>query len=669
MAPGPGGGSPPATTPPGTGVPVPVGGGGGSGGSGGSGGAGGAAGSRDAGTSGSRQDAGTAARPDAGGASDGAPGTSVDAGAAIPPCTVTITPVSHATLLDLPAGDGARLTVRAQATGPQAPQRPVWTWTVSSEPGGAVTATSIAGDPSAVQFPMATPGRYIIRASASAICQGVAVATALRPDERNASILLRVTPPAAAGLRVQEDRLLLWAGRPAARDIELERGYPVMIDPQTGAGVAIPSYVRISSPTSSVRLDGHSRQMGVRATLNPLLLYDLLVIPDAPIAPAFYGDLTPAGVAALRIVLDEGTQVSGRLSARGAPLLDARVVLRAGPLPSTVATSVAGGRFELRGREGSFDAVLLPPAGSGLPEAHLPDAVTLSGRSGEPVTLDFAWTTAAATRAEIVVRGPDGATLSQPVTVRLRAGEDVLPSVGTATVDGLPVTARGRVRDEAVTVGDVATFAALPRARYRALLVPADAATGLAVTEAVADLSRAGATVRIELRLGARVNVTGRLTGNDTSGVQITATDASGEVLGLVRSAVTSATGEFRLSLDPGRAWRLSSEPTADGTIARAPLVTVTPGATDTRLDAVAAPRGLTLVGAVTAAPSTPQMRQVLREPVAGAVVQAFCLGAPPACASPDSLDTTGVRPLGEATTDPSGNYRMVLPDPGTALW
>ena len=155
--------------------------------------------------------------------------------------------------------------------------------------------------------------------------------------------------------------MLVSAGTPVTKTIDLQRGYPVTIDPQDERGVELGAfYVRISGRSSTARFDGYvvpSRAHGFpgAARAGPALRRACWS-PTAK-AGACHARRSPGpgllaeefGLQSFRV--DPGAAIIGDIEAREAPLAGARIRLRSGGLPSTVAQTAAEGSYELRLRE------------------------------------------------------------------------------------------------------------------------------------------------------------------------------------------------------------------------------------------------------------------------------------------------------------------------------
>src|SRR5262249_3227260 len=148
---------------------------------------------------------------------------------------------------------------------------------------------------------------------------------------------------------------------------------------------------------------------------------------------------TPTLISATSLKLDRGASVRGQVSSGDKPVTGARVLLRAGPLPSTVGLTDARGGYTLWARGSDrFGVTVVPPATSGLPEANVAasDGPVVHPSTGVPLTLDFRFADVATTALALGVRTADDAVPSRPVRVRLEADGAALPEVGTLVIGG-----------------------------------------------------------------------------------------------------------------------------------------------------------------------------------------------------------------------------------------
>ena len=617
--------------------------------------------------------------PDAGAATDasasadsGAPGMggTPDAGAppsppSVPPCSVTIVPITPPRLADLLAVPDARLRIQAVASGPMAPQTPAWKWLVQLQvPGGnsqPVPVSQVNGDQGTVEFPVHVAGIYNIRAEATPTCFSTGAARSVLPAERQLTFWLRVTPPRTSELVPFETPLPLGRGSVPVRDVALQAGYQVNIDPQDASKVAIPSYIRISSARSSLRFEGHNKVGAFTTWLDPARSYDILLIPDGNVAPALIPSILPSQLAAqpARLMLDQGTLVEGRVlqgpGAGAAPLEGARVLLRASGLSSTIGRSDASGAFALRARPASFSALVLPPPDRGLTEAQLPEGRLITV-GNLPLDIVFRWNAPATGRLDVQVVDSAGQPFSRPTRVRIESEPGALPDVGSFEIGANErITATGYLRMEVAAAGGVASFSRVPRARYRVTALPAAEVTDAAVGSTVIDAAGAGP---FRVTLDPVVTLRGRLLPTSLSaGLQVVAFDPTAPAGSATASATVGSDGAFALAVAPGRSYRLLTEPAPERRMPRLLIGVWKLGTTDLAIADQTLKQGLALTGRITD-------RSM---PVAGTVIQVYCTGTTSDCVDPEAPNVESTRPVGEAISDGTGRYQVYVPDP--AQW
>jgi hypothetical protein len=569
-----------------------------------------------------------------------------------PGCAVSLLPENppHA-LSQLLAAPDSRLRVRAQVSGPTAPATPTWKWDVLFDNTTRVAAV-LAGSPDVIEFPVLAPGVYRIRAEASPGCYADQTAFAELPEKRVLSYWVRVTPPRGWDLPPQDNITIFVGGSNApAKTISLDRGVPVRIDPHDANNVAINSFIRVSSPRSAVRFEGHNKDTntGFSPFLLPQFAYEVLLVPDGPVAPALiYG--RPQELVASMFKLDPGIAVSGDIRAGagvGAPVSGARVLLRSGGLPSTIGITGGAGAFELRARPGTWSGVILPPPDSTLPEAQV-QGISLDASAA---SLRFQWRPPANARLDVTVTEPNGQPTARGIRLRIQAEPGSLPDVGTALVGAQALRASGFLRvDRSTGPGGIATFA-VPAGRYQAIAVPPVGSTDLAITTA---LIEAGTGQPQRITLVRPVVIAGSvLPAGLSSGLQVVAIDAEGSSAGESVSATIDEAGQFSLAVAPGRSYRLQIEPAQERKLPRFFLGGVTATA-DMRLPDLRIAEGVVFVGTLTFESSL----------VPGAVVQVFCTGFAPDCVDPDAPQTDAARPVAETISDAAGRFQVHLPDP-----
>jgi len=514
----------------------------------------------------------------------------------------------------------------------------------------------------AVDFPVAHEGDYRITVfvAGDLACKSVRPAVAQR-----AVFSLRAS---ARGYPLQDLSLNLHAGdpQPALPPVQLDPGVAVSLAPQQVGGGALRAYARVSSAASQLAVEGDTFQGPLVTQLLPAASYDVLIIPDdqLPLAPLLVRGLPTAWE---RTVVDAGIpiQVTARYGAGGSlALAGARMILRQGALPSTVGTSDASGRMTVWARAGTLTALVLPPDGSGLPQATIGTAGGAGIVLGDVAAMNMRMTWDPITTAPLTVqvRSSDGATpvagAQVHATSRVIAGAAPV-EVGTLVVGvGTPAPVSLRAvgtTDVAVTTdaAGVATFSALPVGDLTLLVVPPVGADGnvpatTALTSVPITLARGGGPAQT-VTLARKVELSGvLLPASATAGAIITGVDASITAPGRVVTATVGADGSYSLLVDPGRRYQLIVDPIAGATVARAALGTVASGTGDTVLPERTLPAGHLVTGTVSSAAAGP---------LPGVRLQVFCPAWSQQCPNPDlALDT--------AVTDADGRFQLRLPEP-----
>jgi hypothetical protein len=633
---------------------------GGATGTGGTSGYGGSSGSADAGVN----------LPDAGSSSDAAPGQ--------PACTIELYGVTSPKLTDeIPAIEGARYRVGARASGTAIPTKPVWRWAVTHASGKAIAHMGVDGEPAQIDVPTVMEGRYdivaeLVDVSGCQAARGSIFAT--RPINRVLNLLLRVTPPAGKNFPIIESSIYVQAGTPASIPLQF-RPLPIVdVAPHDESNLSLPAYfVQVSSPSSSVKVEAYidartARPPYLRLPVVPERSYQLLIIPDAPDAPdsttatrapILFGPLLGEEINTRKLLVDAGLAVTGKITSNSGPLRGSRLRLRDNLLPSTVGDADPAGVYSLRTRPGTFEARVLPPADSGLPEAQVPRSagIAIDANLG---TLDFSYGAVTMAKLTLTVKTADGQPPAQPVTVRLESLEGELRNVGQFLSPGRPpVSADGIVRLSKPTANGIVVFDRVPRAQYRLVLQPAEDAPGdwALTTVPKLDLSNAAAEVAETVTLAKRGRITGTLTPLDkAAGLYVRAVDVGEDgVRPKDRLVAVNAQGKFELASDPGRVYRIFVEPPADRRVPRVLLTPVRATAGTVTIEATL-PLRLSLNGS-TLGP--------VGEPLPGAVIQVFCRSRAPGCVDPDRLDVSSTLPLDETVSGVDGRYQIWLPDPG----
>jgi hypothetical protein len=573
-----------------------------------------------------------------GGASDGGGG---DASAS---CLVTLARADGGSFAGLVAGPGEVLRVHATATGYLGTAK--WDWTITIV-GQKTTTLLDAG--STIDIELATPGDYRIRADVEGVpeCNRGAAFPFVVDEPGPPSFVFRVTPPSSSHLGILEKKI------PAtATDLQLQ---PVLelggsdtvrvvdLTPLDSLHFPLASYVRLTSPGLSFNIESYTKGGPFLPALVTDRLYDLLIIPDGAVAPQLLSG--PLNDITQRLAVSDGISIMG--TARDDsdhPVVDARVLLRKGDVPSTVGPSDASGRFTVRARAGTLSAVVVPPPGSGLPEARVPSTPGIDLREGTTgMTLDMKWAKSPAGPLALRVLGTDGATPVAGARVHVESSAE-LPSVGTLTVRvsgvEIPLAATGTVRADAMTdAKGVAALGVLRAGDYRVTVAPPDSGSTAATTAATLTLPAAGLTR--DVRLAPLVMVTGLLTpAAMAAGSRVTALDQGILAPTTQASAIVDANGNYALALSSSRKYELLVEPPVGRGLARSVFAILNPGESPAPS---AVPVALPWSGTVT----------TLGNGVGGAVVQVFCLSC---------LDTK--LPVAQGISQADGTLDLLLPAP-----
>lgn len=621
-------------------------------------------------------------------------------------CHVDITPVTPATLVSLTAGPTASLRVQGTVVWEQtSPFPPAWSWSVTRSDGKTIETKEIPGDSGQIQFSIATAGRYDITVDIGNGCGGTARALVQDSSSQFRIYRLRALPPEAAPLAVpyEVDVRVVAGSASTSKDIEFDTGASVTIDPTTGTAsplpVALPSYIRLESAASTwVTYGRSSNEVPFRTVLDLMLEYQVLVVPDPPTdgSDAFPPyllsratsnnikvDARYIGAYSNPLPIPRGIAIGGHLLGPDGPAEGATISLRsyqsaatAGQtdlLFSTVGRADSDGKYVLRvNPAGNFSIIVTPPPDSALPVATSEQAINLTSSTTELPQIDFQWLALPATDLSIAVTTPEGRAASNvAVHIESSAKDPLLAGVlapgggvDGGTADWQPPPAVASIRRDAVTdrYGSV-TFSALPKANYEITLVP-PTELGSGITKYKAEARQASEAVQIALPLLPKVVVVGRLLdamddlASDSAGAKVIATDLGRDTIAPVVTATVAADGSFVLALDPERTYSLSAQPVQGrGLPAFIPLYGFSTGRSLLQLDPQRVPKGVLVQGHVTYAGG----------PVAGAVIQAFCVGLAPDCADRTDLAAGSPPPFASVISDGTGSYAFYLPDPATA--
>jgi hypothetical protein len=574
-----------------------------------------------------------------------------------------LVPVSALSFQDLPAAPGARLRVRAELASGGVPAVP-WVWVASYGDGAGteVSTTALDAEASLVELPLERSGRYSLTAFTmvgGGRCEATANAFAVPTDRQLAQFRLRLAPPAGLPYPTQDSAVQVKGGTPLSQPVVLQRGAEVVLEPHDASGQGgVSSYVRVTETRSALTVEGHTAAGPFRALLLPPFIYDVLFVPDGDVAPVLHTAKTPSALNVLPLLLTPGTALGGQVvDAGNRPVRDARVVLRAGALTSTVGPSDVTGAFSLRVHGGTFGVTVSPPPDTGLPELVLAsDSGLTILEAASAGTADIAWAPVVTAAVSLAVSAPDGVRPAAGARVRLERDAS-LPGAGTLVLQppsGAVVmralVGYARAAGQADARGAVA-LPALPTGRYRVTMIPADGDNSGALTATTLDLGAAGATAA-PMRLSAKVLLRGMLQpASEAAGTLVHASPRALDPPRPVATAMVGPDGMYQLAVDPGREYVVWADPPANRALARALLASVSSGVTGAEVPARALPRALPFTGTVSGAQS--------QGGVPAVVIQAFCDAVSPSC-----LDPT--LPIAETVSGPRGDFTLALPDPGS---
>jgi len=595
-----------------------------------------------------------------GGSSDGGVPPPVD-GAVARPCDVALRAIGATSLQRLLAGTGAVSIVRAELVGDQDGAARSWSWSVSA-PGGPASLTRGTREQGVIRFSTERPGLYLIQATTvldGSPCTGSQLGEASNPlatVESNYFRTLVLPPEGTREWAPFTQPLAMSASAAVDTPIPLSAGVQVAIHPVDPVrGRTVPSYVRISSGSRLLKLDGFAGTAPFLSRLTGGALYEVLVVPaaadgsgvGAPYAPLYQDGLEVAQLAdGTRFRLDPGVPVRGRIMRAGSGQDRTRVVLRGALLASTVASTASDGSFEVLVRPGVDTFVASPLARTGLPEVVMPVPASLSSAPG--ARIDLVWRALATERVTLAIRAADGAPVAGS-RVRLKANlAAVADAKVTDSVESPWSPVAGVMRDEQISGADgTVVFPPLPHGDYTVTVVPAQGrAEAITTTNLVV---KANAPAVQPIVLAARVPLSGQLTGQgDLSNIAVIATDVGSDVLVAPIEGATARDGSFILSVSPGRRYLLLAQPPAQSPFARTQLGVGPVEATEFALTHKMRAR-IAWTGRVHSAESP-------TTGIPGALIKAYCYPGTIECADPTV-------PLAEAVSGPDGSFSTWLPD------
>lgn len=573
-------------------------------------------------------------------------------------CFLSIQAIAPATSFQIEAGPGVVMRVQGVALGTAATL--TWSWTVNYADGNGtkIETTPVALDKAppgtVVEFPVEKPGMYQIVASVTG-------------DVRCSITTQVLTAIASTGLSftfrtttdqypVQETPVKL-PSDPVQHVLSLTQGQAVALAPlDVTYGLLLPSYVRITSPSTSFGIEGDTTRTPLSAVLLPYLNYDVLIVPDGAFAPLLLS-LNPV-TGWWKPAVDPGIGLLVRtLAAGGGPVANARMLLKRGVVPSTLGTSDASGVLAVLARPGSLTATVVPPDGSGLPVATTKDPFELTA-TGLPA-LTMQWDDFPAGTLAVQVVRPDGVTPVGNAQVWLSSAP---PSyrAGVLTIGASSVLeATASVAFSVVTDDEGrAVFPPCPTGPYAVTAIPPGSAAPSAVTTVPTVVSVG--PVSQTITLASKVALTGILLPLPASagaliravdtGTAATYADPGTPATGTTVSGQAANDGSFSLSVDPERTYELIIQPipNAAASVGRSVVRVSSPGAAQTNLGVITLPAGQLYQGTVMLMDTTPRT-------VPGAFIQVYCVPSAIGCVDPAVS-------LAEATSRGDGSFSVVLP-------
>ncbi|HET6284687.1 MAG TPA: carboxypeptidase-like regulatory domain-containing protein [Polyangia bacterium] len=588
------------------------------------------------------------------GGSTGAGGT----GGVQAACHVEITPQSPTSFDGLTAGPGAKLRVRGEVTGlPSASF--TWAWDVAFADGSAVTHVQPpSSDASVIEFSMALPGTYTVTvelAGSARFCGGERTVVAQRPGAKLTSFRFRFVPPADSD-PPQEREIQIAGGTPSGGNhLVLLPGTLVPFDPRDQAGGApLPAYVRVTDGAHRIVAEAHVGSNGQAANLRLMSgAFDMLVIPDGDYAPVLLAGRQASELAAqMPMMIDKGMALSGQVVDASGPVSNAKVVMRAGTLPSTLAVTGPTGAFTVRVAPGSTYGMTITrgdEAGRTI-EAVMPATPGITvGAVGPQPALDVRMSAFSTAGLSLNLMASETGSLSASARVLVETAAS-LEGLVTLTMGTITRPAVLKVRGEVAPKADGSVaLVGLPRARYKATVFPGALNSFDAVTT-IADLDlTAGNLAARTVMLKRKVTLTGKLLpGAQAGGLPITAVDLLGDFPIAVPGSANDA-GIWSLRVNPERTYSLRVQPQPGRMLARTNFGPVPVLATDTAVADQRMPPALLYAGTV------------MDHSVQGidrALIQVFCIASSPDCADTET-------PIAETVTVSDGSFQLLLPDPG----
>jgi hypothetical protein len=502
---------------------------------------------------------------------------------------------------------------------------PTYAWTLDSSAWTQYEAI----DDSAIGFDATAAGSYALTVTltnlTSTCPQGQVDVPVI--DASGSDALYRLRVVAASDVAPPfEAALLVHAGTPAERDVELEPGEPVTGSIANGAAGA-PAYMQFVPSAGGPAIEAYSAMTGAfTARVAVGVMYQVIVVPKisglAPRAFAWMYGLPTS------FALDAGQTITGSvLAPGGGGLANAQVELASSGLPSTIATTASDGSFsalETFTQGSQITATVVPPATSGIARLAATSTFDLS----TPLQIVYGAATPCDLGGDSVQRSGAGQAGAQ-VTI-----------VGAATITGT-------IGGVAATGSVFATATANASGVLPSLLVPPASGLHAVVQIAANDLAVAAITTSPctaqTIVAPAQIANHGTVTlgASALANVRIEATPVGALAAATLTpiDAMTDSSGNFTVALASGGSYDVRIDDSRAAPFIAQGVASV---------GSIALAAGLAITGTVSVDGAAV---------VSGAAVELLC----GSCTGVDAD-----RPIAQAATDVHGGYVLTVADPGS---
>src|SRR5207302_1013866 len=211
-----------------------------------------------------------------------------------------------------------------------------------------------------VRFHAPIAGSYTFRVNFHAAgCRNARSQEVFSRNSKSVVYKLRISPPPSAGVPQQDQSLIVYGGMQVGdHDLPLLQGAQLQ-STLSGPGAApIAGEVRLLGENGPDALATAGANGVFVVAVNNDLNYTPLVIPAGNLlAPRLLAKASGAMLSGATFSADAGVLFGGTISDPGAaPIAGARVVLRAGKLPSGTGVSAGDGSYALRAQPGDYAA-------------------------------------------------------------------------------------------------------------------------------------------------------------------------------------------------------------------------------------------------------------------------------------------------------------------------